>query len=67
MVKCSEPIVVAHHCLSLKQRSRTQGQPTMITIKTAPVQGVGWMRDGVVVGDTLQYDYSLTETHTHTR
>lgn len=54
MLKCSEPIVVAHHG---KQRSRTQGQPTMITIKTAPVRGVGWMRQdcggGRVDGDPL--------------
>lgn len=52
-VKCSEPIVVAHYCLSPKQRSRTQGQPTMITIKTAPVHGIGWMRRGLDDGDML--------------
>lgn len=46
MVKCSEPIVVAHYCPSPKQRLRTLGQPTMITIKTAPVHGVEWVWGG---------------------
>lgn len=39
MVKCSEPIVVAHSGLAAKQCMGTRGHPTTVTDKTALVWG----------------------------
>lgn len=40
MVKCSEPIVVAHSGLAAKQCAGTRGHPATVTDKTAVV--LGW-------------------------
>lgn len=39
MVKCSEPIVVAHSGLAAKQYVGTRGHPATVTDKTALVLG----------------------------
>lgn len=47
MVKCSEPIVVAHSGLAAKQYAGTRGCPATVTDKTALVlwraRGWGWV------------------------
>lgn len=41
MVKCCEPIVVAHSGLDAKQYAGTRGRPATVTDKTALVLGRG--------------------------
>lgn len=47
MVKCSEPIVVAHSGLAAKQCVGTRGHPAKVTDKTALVLGQ-WVLGGGV-------------------